>query len=172
MKINVVKRVVMNVDDNGVDGGPIRCETSQNFRIGPVLHVSAGLKFCNVLGVARLFHQVNSVPGCAWNGRFLLSDLAISTKFGVMLDEVLTKRNDEKNSVLNGSFSPQRQLCRFFGRLRTPVQQLITWKLKETQYWFYLGSIDHFHDNLTFNYSKAVSLIVNALLSDKDPYPL
>ena len=81
----------------GVDGGPIRCETSQNFRIGPVLHVSAGLKFANVLGVARFFLYVYSVPLCVGNRRFLLSELAISTKFGVMLDELLTKRNIEKN---------------------------------------------------------------------------
>ena len=156
----------------GVDGGPIRCETSQNFRIGPVSALECWTQKYMISVCAHPFVHVYSVPLRAVFRRFLLSDVAISTKFGVMLDEVLTKRNDEKNSVLNGSFSPQRQLCRFFGRLRTPFQQLITWKLKETQYWFYLGSIDHFHDNLTFNYSKAVSLIVNALLSDKDPYPL
>ena len=114
----------------GVDGGPIRCETSLNFRIGPVLHVSAGLKFANVLGVARFFLYVYSVPLCVGNRRFLLSELAISTKFGVMLDEVLTKRNVEKNSVNVRLVFPLLGIKSFFWPFEDPCLAAYNMKTK------------------------------------------
>ena len=114
----------------GVDGGPIRCETSQNFRIGPVSALECWTQKYMISVYAHPFVYVYSVPRRAVFRRFLLSDVAISTKFGVMLDELLTKRNIEKNSVTPTLVFPPAAIMSFFWPFEDPCSAAYNMKTK------------------------------------------